>query len=648
MARSRREKTLADYVVIAISPALIMTLVGSLAFFLLEVTYRGQYRERLMWVLFCFVFGAVLVVRIAIEQGRERAHLFGLALGGATAFFAFQFLDWVLVAWGLLAVIWWCSWKLVFDCTLIDEDEDSSGEGLLQAAGFDSGMDSAATGTSAEGAKESAGETGAAESDETTDSPRRRPHAPGLWVVYFSLAALPLFGLGQLFIPAADAARRTYAFQLLAAYVASALGLLLTTSFLGLRRYLRQRKLQMPAAMTRSWLGMGAGLALMLLLAALFIPRPQAEYSLTQLVDRIDQKVRDASKIAMRANDHGQGEGRRVGPQDEQADQPGEGGKPPEQDAGEGKRQPGGPADKQGQGQGGKQGEAPGDTKGKNHGDQQTEEGKQPNGDQGEKGDGEKGQGEKGKSEKRQAEKAGGEKRAEGPRGAERRNDQQKQPGAKRQEGERQPVRKREVDQAQEARRQQAEGKAAGQPGQQPQGPPASQWLASLAPFVKWLIYGALALAGCYLLYRHWAQFVSLLNQLWNELLNLWHSLFGGKQEPAAVADEEAEAALAARLRPFADFDNPFASGAGGRMSPAQLTLYTFEALEAWAREQVVARPPDQTPLEFADELSRRSPALSEDVRQTAQLYVRVVYAKKSPTRDSIAVLERLWRRLTP
>ena len=33
---------------------------------------------------------------------------------------------------------------------------------------------------------------------------------------------------------------------------------MLTTSFLGLRRYLRQRNLQMPAAMTGLWLGIGA------------------------------------------------------------------------------------------------------------------------------------------------------------------------------------------------------------------------------------------------------------------------------------------------------------------------------------------------------------------------------------------------------
>ncbi len=81
-------------------------------------------------------------------------------------------------------------------------------------------------------------------------------------------------------------------------------------------------------------------------------------------------------------------------------------------------------------------------------------------------------------------------------------------------------------------------------------------------------------------------------------------------------------------------------------MPPAQLVRYTFEALEAWAREQVVARPPEQTPLEFAQELGRRVPALAKDATSTAALYVRVAYARNNPSRESVQVLERLWRRM--
>jgi hypothetical protein len=112
---------------------------------------------------------------------------------------------------------------------------------------------------------------------------RRRPHAPGVWVVYFSLAAVALFGVGQLFIPVDNLARRQYAFQLLLVYTASGLGLLLTTSFLGLRRYLRQRRQEMPLAMVNLWLVLGVAMIVGVMLATMLLPRPNPEYAVSEL-----------------------------------------------------------------------------------------------------------------------------------------------------------------------------------------------------------------------------------------------------------------------------------------------------------------------------------------------------------------------------
>ena len=64
MARLRM--TNADYVAIAVSPALVMALVGSLVFFLIEVLYVGDYTARLNYVFALFVFATVLIARIAI------------------------------------------------------------------------------------------------------------------------------------------------------------------------------------------------------------------------------------------------------------------------------------------------------------------------------------------------------------------------------------------------------------------------------------------------------------------------------------------------------------------------------------------------------------------------------------------------------
>ncbi|NOZ40919.1 MAG: hypothetical protein GXP24_11940, partial [Planctomycetes bacterium] len=124
----------------------------------------------------------------------------------------------------MLALVWWSAHKLTWDCTLIDDNEDASGEGLMQRIGVD----------------ELITENELLPSDNAKHG--KTPHTPGLWVLYFSLAALPLFGIGQKWIPAGDVGRRQYAFGLLAVYVAAGLTLLVTTSFLGLRRYLRQRR----------------------------------------------------------------------------------------------------------------------------------------------------------------------------------------------------------------------------------------------------------------------------------------------------------------------------------------------------------------------------------------------------------------------
>src|SRR5439155_26446049 len=80
MAADREPPTLADYLVTAVSPVLIMLMVGSLVFFLVEVLYAGQYSDRLLYSLFFFVIGTVLVARIAIQIDGSRAMLYGLGL----------------------------------------------------------------------------------------------------------------------------------------------------------------------------------------------------------------------------------------------------------------------------------------------------------------------------------------------------------------------------------------------------------------------------------------------------------------------------------------------------------------------------------------------------------------------------------------
>ena len=132
----RLDKTLADYVAIAISPALIMLMVGSLMWFLVAVFYQGHYDGRIYWILACFTLAIVLIARIGIEEGQERATLFGVPLAIAVGLATMKFSSSMYFHWVLLGVAWWAAHKLTWDCTLIDEEQDSSGQGLLQFVGF--------------------------------------------------------------------------------------------------------------------------------------------------------------------------------------------------------------------------------------------------------------------------------------------------------------------------------------------------------------------------------------------------------------------------------------------------------------------------------------------------------------------------------
>ena len=146
MAADREPPTTTDYLVTALSPVLVMLMVGSLVFFLVEVLYAGKYSGRLLYTLFFFVMGAVLVARIAIETDASRATLYGLLLGAVTYVALLAYVDypgggWLksfgwLVNLGLLLLIWWSAHKLTWDCTHIDEKQKGGGRGVLSAAGL--------------------------------------------------------------------------------------------------------------------------------------------------------------------------------------------------------------------------------------------------------------------------------------------------------------------------------------------------------------------------------------------------------------------------------------------------------------------------------------------------------------------------------
>jgi uncharacterized protein DUF4129 len=627
MAADRQSMTLADYVAIALSPLLIMALVGSLVFFLVEVLYQGEYQPRLQWILFFFVFGAVLISRISMTEGiSDRAGLYALVLGGLGWYAMQRYVQYPpdapladygwLVNLGLMLIIWWSAHRLTRDCTLIDDSVDASGVGLLDAAGLDAPPAQAGSATE-EGprkkkrkAKEETGFIGWWERYLSFRAEMaKRPHTPGVWVVYFSLAALPIYGIGQSLIPPDATERRQYAFWLMTVYVASGLGLLLATSFLGLRRYLRQKKLQMPISSTGVWLTIGGMLIGALLFVGALLPRPNAEYRMLPewMVGSPDQK---ASNWAMMKDAPGK-----------------DGGRENSSKSGKDKDGASGSKDK-GQGKDGKGSGKQGGDKGK---DQGSGKGKDKGGSGGDKKS-DKSSGDKSASDK-------GQKSADksGKDGAKSKQDQGKAGDPKDKDG------KKRDDQKAE----QQEKSETPPPQNRPWQLQLPPWLTTLLKWIVGIILGVLVLFVLIrALLKFLANFTSWAKNLLAGLQSFWNALWGllpggRRRRGLGEAEEEEKPVL-----PFSYFRDPFLSGEAAGLPPEELVRYTFDALEAWARERHMARHVGETPLEFAARVGDEVPALEGDVLRLSDFYVRVVYARARIPEGSREPLRRFWQLL--
>jgi len=622
MSSDRHNQTLADYVALAISPALIMGLVASLVFFLLNVLYAGDYVERMRWILFFFVFGAVLIARMTmLDDTSSRAVLYGVPLGFLTWLGMQMFVEYpeeggireisFLLNIGLIGLIWWCAHRLTWDCTNINEETEVNAEGLLQAAGLEGQASAPTPNAGNEEEKPPLSESWLQRWRRYREE-RNKKRTLGVWIVYFSLAALPLFGLGQALIPAEDVERRSTSFWLMIVYVGCGLGLLLTTCFLSLRRYLRQRRLQMPAAMTGVWLTAGGLLIAALLLLGAVLPRPNAEYSLFSLSAAKSPK-RGASNYAMKGGRSGEGEGRPG------ADDP-EGKKSDADSGGDKGQQKGerGAATKQGQkGSGNQNGKSnqKGDSQGQNKGQGQQS---QNNGQNQNKGDPSSGR-------DRPAEKSNG-KQARGYNDKRDSSDQRGQRSDK-------------------------ESPERSGSRSSPQMSPSAlrDVVGRIAPVLKWIVFALLGLAVLFFALRSGLQFLANFTdwarRLLDALRNFWANLFGGGRRTTEEEEQPEREEQKLREQPFASFDNPFAGGPIGMAMP-ELIRYTFAAAQAWARERDLGRQPGETPLEFAARIGAEVPALEADLDCLAILYARAVYARGGLPGDSAAVLRQFWQRL--
>lgn len=667
-----------DAAAVAASTALIIGMVGSLVFFLIVAFYRGQYDGRLMYIFGLYSAAIVLVARIAIESGRTYANAFSLPLAAVSILAIMRFvtitgplgpLSW-LVNIGLLAIAWFLADRITFDCTLISERERSLQQGLLQSLGLlkPDGLTRTPRDITREMTREIAEDLSLKQQavGNKPNSSKKKRHNPGVWVLYFALLAFPLFGLGQLAIP--DEQQRDWAFTFLFSYLACALSLLVLTSLVGMRRYLRQRGVAMPPEMNLQWLTVGLGSILVILVLCLVLPLPGRSLGLVGL-PAIFQ-----SPELLQTSQWGWGkEG-----SDNQSNSDATRSATEPADDQQAKKNPNPPAD----GPPAANGKGPPQASDQASHDasvQESEQGKSEQGKSGDKSDSKsnsKGKGESAKNDTQPADdsrgkqsknsdpknsdlkKQGSQQSDDGSTNDSTQTEQVNSPKTKEQssgndDAKKSPEPNRNAKGDQPAAEQpqqteqndQATDSSTDSNSQSTSANPLSQLLSqfsSLGELFKWLTIAVLAAIVIIYALTHPGE----VAKFWRELCALIAALFG-RRRSLELSPTEANVTPGPTLsrRPFHSYPNPFAAQLAG-WTAAQVIEHTFAALEAWAAEHGTPRLEQQTAAEFARQLAVAQPSLAPHTLVAANMLDQLMFANWKPQIADLQPLAKLWHSL--
>ncbi len=687
------QNPLTPWLIQLVGPILIMGMVGSLVFFLVEVLYRGPHATRLCVVLGLFTVAAVLVSRVSIQEGFGRASFFGVALAMATLLTSTAIVDFdygskifePISISILIGVVMWSSSKLTWDCTVVDSSRDVSASGLLDFAARRfrpperlekvDGERSSAESRTAETETHSENSQLGVGVVTKLFSKAGRKNTPGLWVFYFSLFALPIFGVGQWFVVSDSTWGDSWIFLLFAVYLGSGLGLLMVTSLLGLNRYLVRRNLPLPYPIAHGWLVLGSLFAILIMGLVVVVPRPN-------LAERTSDALAWFSSSNRRASDMAVGrDGQQVAPDGNSSVRSDSGQKIPGAQGKTGGPQSSDQASQSqaGEGEGqGSSGQKSGQDSGQDDRNGNTNDPKQGRGSNGEGSTGQKsgspsdssGQESSSQSPDSSGDSPSGQPDSANADATENSGDRSQQSNRERQgrdrEGQSAPAGQpsgapgqegaevNREDSAEEDEREKGEGQSAeasaedapnGQSGSgsaltegnagssapPPVSPEFSSLLATLGKSLVFLI-GLVALAVLVWLYR-------------DELAEFWAKLFGGKKQKQVDARAVPEKRL--RKPKFSDFPDPFRTGRESKWTERQLIQYTYAALEAWARGRQYEKEPDETPYEFVKQIQVFDRVVGHQAVELAHLYCRAEYSQQAVRRSELKPLLKLWQEMT-
>ena len=314
-----------DYLVGTIGLCFIVCMMVAFSFFVLARASLSSEWTSHHWLVFWEIFGTVLVCKMFLTDALYRvagryAFMFGMVTWIPFAGVAVINGEMKLASLAtiFMAVVGWLTYKITWDVTDLGErltDED----GYLASIGIKRELNpgSQSVSDSWGDTREIAGDYNFEAEEVLSDLANQKNSKPkkptgskgrGVWVLYFLLASVPIFGLAGGTSGSSDPKLPGYYALCLIAYLGSCVGLLMATCFLTVRKDLRRRHLGMPLFTSMFWMISGGLVLGLCFLVAFLLPRPQG---ITDPVSWVASRnyQNKASEYAQNSKDAGKGQG---------------------------------------------------------------------------------------------------------------------------------------------------------------------------------------------------------------------------------------------------------------------------------------------------------------------------------------------------
>jgi len=275
---------LSDLLTGALIPLCCWGLISTLVLHLIELrslfVQGGEWRLR--QATLAFAAAVILIQRLSAIHGKSVARAYAVALGAAITLFALHnAYAYRLPAPPLLVfaineilflLLWWVGHSITAACSAdLDKAKVAAESGILSRQRSRLGRL----------ARKNHGQDAHATDEPLTEAERearwaeRLPkHHPGRVILYFSLFAVPAFGLGIYLFDAGDYAVRLRMGALLFLYLWCAFALLFLSSLGQLHAYFEARDVSLPEQVGLTWLAIGFSTVTAVLLIGIFLPQP--------------------------------------------------------------------------------------------------------------------------------------------------------------------------------------------------------------------------------------------------------------------------------------------------------------------------------------------------------------------------------------